>query len=54
MDKLIAGARERGLARIYRGMLAGNRSVLGTMKKLSFQLTRHPEDGTLVPATREL
>ena len=54
IDKLAVVARSAGLSEMHGEVLAGNRAMHGMMKNLGFRLTRHPEDGTLVLATRDL
>jgi len=54
MLKLIAVARERGLARIFGDVLATNRPMLEFCRGLGFTLGRNPGDPTLTRATLEL
>ena len=54
LGKLVAVARNRGIARIYGDVLATNRRMTGLLRALGFRLGRHPEDPTLTRATLEL
>ena len=53
MEKLIAVARDRHLARIYGDVLATNRPMLEFCRRLGFKLSHH-EDPTVTRVTLEL
>jgi len=50
LSKLADVARRRGVKRLYGDILAMNRPMLALVSKLSFQLSRHPDDSTLTRA----
>lgn len=54
LGKLVSVAGSRGLGRIYGDVLATNRAMLEMVKRLGFQLERHPDDATVVRAVRDL
>ena len=54
MEKLIAVARGRGLARMYGDVLSTNLQMLAFCRKLGFGLGRHPDDPTVTRATLAL
>ena len=54
LEKLIAVARKRGLARMVGDVLATNRPMLELCRKLGFALGRHPEGPTVTRVTLAL
>jgi acetyltransferase len=54
LRKLVEVARSRGLKRLYGDILGTNRRMLDFVRKLGFQLQRHPDDATLTRASLEL
>jgi acetyltransferase len=54
MEKLIAVARSRGLARIYGDVLSTNRPMLNFCRKLGFVPARDRDDPTVTRVTLEL
>ena len=54
MEKLIAVARSRGLARIYGEVLSTNRHMLNFCRKLGFVPARDRDDPTVTRVTLEL
>jgi acetyltransferase len=54
LQKLIDVARGRGVPQLYGEILATNHAMLTMMRKLGFQMQRHPQDATIVRAALNL
>jgi acetyltransferase len=54
IERLAAIARRRGVRGLYGDILSVNRPMLGLVRKLGFELARHPEDPALTRATLPL
>ena len=54
MQKLVAVARDRGLARMHGDILSSNRGMVEFCQRIGFAIGRHPDDPTLVRASLDL
>ena len=54
MERIIAAARERGIAEIFGDILEENTTMLAFAKQLGFALTNVPESAAIVRATYKL